>query len=91
MLNDLYGTSSTDLSYLTKLGEQNQLYSQITQQIYGKGGLDNYLSIDIDSKIQYYETAVQTYNEIIENNRMLFNDGQISAAEADISGWTTKK
>ena len=91
LLNDLYGTSSTDLSYLTKLGEQNQLYSQITQQIYGKGGLDNYLSIDIDSKIQYYETAVQTYNEIIENNRMLLNDGQISAAEADISGWTTKK
>lgn len=91
LLNDLYGTSSTDLSYLTKLGEQNQLYSQITQQIYGKGGLDNYLSIDIDSKIQYYETAVQTYDEIIENNRMLLNDGQISAAEADISGWTAKK
>lgn len=63
VLNDLYGTSSTDLAYLTKLGEYNKDYDKnfeaLTPLYETRMNLDNKLTLTLAS--------ITELNSTIEN------------------------
>lgn len=82
LLKDLYGTTSTDFGYLTKLGKLNKQYTNLTEEIDGENGLSIQLA-EFKEMSVFYKDAIDTAmleKKLLEKDN---NNNALTASEKE--------
>ena len=80
LLRDLYGTTSTDFGYLTKLGIKNKEYTDLTEELDGENGLTIQLA-EYNELLIFYKDAYDMAKLELDTLDNDYNNNALTASE----------